>query len=154
MNFIKNIDHDGQKVKLYHADHIAVRAVAALIFKNLSDQLRDGYMIPNINWSDFGNAQAVWLTDDNDNVLGGICFNYNQDYYLINIMCIFETEKYSDHLHEHCMQQLKVLAKQSGLNGCFQVIHHQDTKNLEKAANANMSLTFHMFTRSLINDTI
>lgn len=150
---IKNIIHNGKNLKFWCADHIAMRAVASLIFKSFSDQLREGYIIPNMDWNELTDAQAVWATDNDDNVLGGICFNYNKDYFLVNILCVFENHEYDEHIHEHCIEHLKVLGKQAEMNGFFQIVHYQDTKNIDRAAKLNMVSTFHIFTRSLINDS-
>jgi hypothetical protein len=149
---IKNIIHDEKNLKIWHADHIAMRAVAALIFKNLSNQISAGYIIPTVNWNDFTTAQAVWATDDNNNVLGGICFNYNQDFFLVDILCVFENYEYNESVHGYCLEQLKILGKQSGMNGCYQIIHQQDKTNIDRASKTNMLSTFHVFTRSLIDD--
>lgn len=149
---LKNLIHNGKNVRFWQADHIAIRTVAATIFKSLSDQISHGYLMPTVEWNAFTDAQAIWAVDDNDHVLGGICFTYDQDFFLIHILCVFENDNYDEYIHQQCLEHLKILGKQASMNGCFQIIHNEDIKNIHRASESNMVSTFHIFTRSLIND--
>lgn len=144
---------EGYTYFINYSNNIAIGNLLSLILKNFAELLKKNFVVPNIDWTEMDDAESIYVTNENNDVIGGICFTFNDNFNAAIIGIVFKDgEKYTKTLHEHCTKHLKVQVKKAGKAVIVQTVNFKNEIDLEYASHVGLDPTFYILSRSLLDD--
>ena len=146
---------NGQEIKIWHSDHIALRHVLSLLFKGYAKLLEQKFLFPSLNWENFGDSKIVWVTNIEGKIIGGMHYeldtkNYNAG--VIKLVFVENEKEYTEEVHGFCLAHLKKLVKQHNLGWIVQQVHIDNQVNLDLAFSTGLKPSFYLLSRSLVDE--
>jgi hypothetical protein len=145
---------NGQEIKIWHSEQMPPRAVLSLILKGYADLIERKFIYPSIPWAQFTNSVAMWVTNTEETIIGGIQFGLDDAVNAGVIQLVFvENEKeYTNEVHGLCVAHIKKIVKQQGRNFLIQQVHMDNQVDMGLASSVGLNPSFYYLSRSLIDD--
>ncbi len=153
MNLLDTQNIDNKTINFYYSEHIALKSVLSSILRNYSDCLDKKYMVPVGLWKKLDDARAVYATDSDNNLLGGICFIIDKVLDISSVFIVFkEGESYTKPIHGFCWEHFKNISKEENVAAIVQHIHKNNNLDIDLAEHVKLSPTYYFLTQSLADN--
>lgn len=149
MNLLEKTTVNDKIIYIRHSPHIAINSIMSLILKNLADKIDKEFINPNIEWENYQNAQVVFVTNNEQRILGGIVFCIKVEINVAEILTIFSNnEEFTDDILNLCMASFKNFLKFQNINSLMQIIHLENHEEIKAATNLNLQPKYYVVSSS------
>lgn len=149
MEFLENHLLGFKNILIYYSEYIGIKNILSSILKNLAEKIDKDHFSALIKWSNFEIAQVIFAEDEQQNILGGICFFIDEEINSCEILLVFKNSNEYDTLHSICIENLKKIVKKQGVSILLQTVHSENIVEKELANLAGLKEKYYVISSSI-----